>query len=139
MSTALLLDTHVWLWYAEGCEGRLSAATLAAIDQSRQAHRLHVAAISVWEIGMLCAKRKINLSAPVREWVRRSLSMPGIRLQALDTVTALESAMLPDDPHGDPADRFLIAEARVGGLTLLTSDRKILDYGKAGHVRVLAA
>ena len=79
MSTALLLDTHVWLWYAEGCEGRLSAATLAAIDQSRQAHRLHVAAISVWEIGMLCAKRKISLSAPVREWVCRSLSMPGIR------------------------------------------------------------
>ena len=135
----LLLDTHIWLWYAEGVTGRLSPAILAAIDRYRIEHRLHVNAISVWEVGMLCAKGKISLSAPVGEWVRRSLSMPGIRLQALDAETALESTQLPGRPQGDPADRFLIAEARIGGLTLLTSDRKILDYGKAGHVRVLAA
>ncbi|MES1992915.1 MAG: CRISPR-associated endonuclease Cas3'' [Pseudomonadota bacterium] len=33
----------------------------------------------------------------------------------------------------------LIAEARVSGLSLVTADRKIIDYGLAGHVRVLAA
>lgn len=36
---------------------------------------------------------------------------------------------LPDDFHPDPADRILVATAREHGLTLLTADRKILDYG----------
>jgi hypothetical protein len=34
---------------------------------------------------------------------------------------------------------LLIATARIGGYTLVTRDQKILDYGKAGHVNVLAA
>lgn len=137
--SGLLLDTHIWLWYAEGVAGRLSPAILAAIDRSRIEHRLHVNAVSVWEVGMLCAKGKISLSAPVHEWVRRTMSMPGIRLQALDAETALESTQLPGSPHGDPADRFLIAAARIHGLCLVTADKKICAYGKAGHVQVLPA
>ena len=39
---------------------------------------------------------------------------------------------VPHSPVG------LIAEARVSGLTLVTADRKIIDYGLAGHVTVLA-
>ena len=139
MSAALLLDTHVWLWYAEGCEGRLSKTTLAAIEQARQAHQLHVSAISVWEIGMLCAKEKISLSIPTREWMHQATKMPGLRMLALDAETAFESTQLPGNPHGDPADRFFIAAAREMNLTLVTSDKKILTYGKAGNVQVLAA
>jgi PIN domain nuclease of toxin-antitoxin system len=135
----LLLDTHAWLWYAEGISGRLGGASLTAIEQARLEHRLYVSAITIWEIGMLCAKGKISLSAPVHEWVKRALAMPGIRLQALDAETALESTQLPANPHGDPADRFLIAAARVHELCLLTADTKILEYGKAGYVQVLAA
>lgn len=139
MSPSLLLDTHVWLWFAEGSPRRLSAATLVAIDRARREHRLHVSAISVWEIGMLCAKEKISLSAPTREWVRRATAMPGLRLLALDAETAFESTQLPGNPHGDPADRFLIAAARVHTLCLVTADHKIRDYGKAGYAQVLAA
>ena len=54
--SGLLLDTHIWLWYAEGVAGRLSPAILTAIDRSRIEHRLQVNAVSVWEVGMLCAK-----------------------------------------------------------------------------------
>ena len=138
MSDALLLDTHVWLWYAEGSTRQLSPAVQTAIDQARLGNRLHVSAISVWEIGMLCAKEKISLSAPVGEWIRRALGMPGLRLLLLDAETALESTQLPDNPHGDPADRFLIAAARMHGLRLVTADRKIRGYGKAGHAQILA-
>lgn len=136
---ALLLDTHVWLWYAEGVAGYLSPATLAAIEQARIEYRLHVSAISVWEIGMLCAKERITLSAPVSEWVRRAISKPGLHLQPLDAEIALESTQLPGNPHGDPADRFLMAAARIHDLCLVTADRKINDYGKAGFIHVLEA
>jgi PIN domain nuclease of toxin-antitoxin system len=61
-----------------------------------------------------------------------------LRLLLLDAETALESTQLPDSPHGDPADRFLIAAARIHGLRLVTADRKIRAYGKVGHAQILA-
>ena len=45
--------------------------------------------------------------------------------------------MLPGSPPADPADRMLIATARRRGLTLVTADRRILDYAAAGHVQVI--
>jgi PIN domain nuclease of toxin-antitoxin system len=135
--TGLLLDTHAWLWYAEGVADRLSPAARTAIETARRQYRLHVSSISVWEIGILCAKGKIALSVPVQAWIRGALAAPGLGLLTLDAETALESTQLPDSPHGDPADRFLIATARVHGLTLATADAKIVDYAAAGHLRVL--
>lgn len=135
----LLLDTHIWLWVAEGIAGRVSPPVLAAIEQARVDHCLYVSAISVWEIGLLCAKDKIRLSAPVREWITRAIARPDMALLPLDAETALESTQLPDAPHGDPADRFLIAAARSNELTLVTADSKIQAYGQLGYARVLAA
>ena len=133
----LLLDTHVWLWYAEGIPETLPIGALARIDQARKERRLHVSVISVWEIGLLLAKNRIALSSPFQEWVEQGAALPGLRLRSLTAQVAMESTLLPGDLHADPADRFLIAEARVGGLTLVTADRKIIDYGRAGHARVL--
>ena len=40
---------------------------------------------------------------------------------------AAELASLPDSFHRDPADRILVATARVLGATLLTRDRRITE------------
>jgi PIN domain nuclease of toxin-antitoxin system len=40
---------------------------------------------------------------------------------------AAEVAALPDSFHRDPADRLIVASARVLGATLLTQDAKIID------------
>lgn len=50
----------------------------------------------------------------------------------------MESALLPGAVHGDPADRLLIATARVGGHVLATRDEHIVSYAHSGFVRVLA-
>ena len=133
----LLLDTHIWLWYAEGVADTLAPDVVARIDRSRQERRLHVSVISVWEIGLLLARNRIVLSAPLQDWIAQGTALPGLRVRALTTEVAIESTRLPGDPFADPADRFLIAEARVAGLTLVTADRKIIDYGGAGCVQVL--
>jgi PIN domain nuclease of toxin-antitoxin system len=135
--SALLLDTHIWLWYAEGITERLKPASVKKLDKARRADGLVVSAISVWEIGVLHARGRIQLSAPLRDWVDKALNPPGILLMPLDAVTAAESTLLPDEPHGDPADRFLIAAARTKGVVLATRDEHIIEYGKAGFVRVL--
>jgi PIN domain nuclease of toxin-antitoxin system len=46
---------------------------------------------------------------------------------------------LPGELHRDPADRILIATARLTGAALVTSDERILAYAKHGHVRVVDA
>lgn len=134
---ALLLDTHIWLWYAEGNAAQLTAAGVKKLDQARQAAGLRISPISVWEIGVQHAKGRIQLSAPLRDWVRDALTPAGIAILPLDAESAAESTLLPGQPHGDPADRFLIATARTSGLILATRDKAIIDYGNAGHVRVL--
>lgn len=133
----LLLDTHTLLWYAEGGGKPLAPSALEAMEQARTARTLFISSISIWEIGMLCAKGRLTLSSPVDEWLRRVMAMTTLRELPLDLVTALESTRLPGACHGDPADRFLIAGARVHDLVLATADGKIIAYGNAGHVRVL--
>jgi PIN domain nuclease of toxin-antitoxin system len=135
--SALLLDTHIWLWYAEGNTRRLPPQSVKKLDQFRQAEGLRVSSISVWEIGVLHAKGKVQLSAPLRDWVRAASAPTGISLLALDAEAAAESTLLPGQLHADPADRFMIATARTRGLILATRDESIVEYGNAGHVRIL--
>src|ERR1700675_3377719 len=130
--SALLLDTHIWLWYAEGITDRLRPASVKKLDAAHTGDGLLVSAISVWEIGAQSAKGRIKLSIPLRDWVAKALDVPGIHLAPLDAVTAAESTLLPGNAHGDPADRFLIATARTHGVALATRDEQIIEYGRLG-------
>lgn len=138
MSDGLLLDTHVWLWYAEGRVQRLDAPVVAEIEAARRRRALFVSSISIWEVGMLVGKGRITLNMPMDAWVASAVAPPGPRVLALDGGTAVESTQLPGALHGDPADRFLVAAARVHRLRLVTADRKICQYADDGLVRVLA-
>ncbi|MGB5103957.1 MAG: type II toxin-antitoxin system VapC family toxin [Steroidobacteraceae bacterium] len=135
--SALLLDTHILLWYAEGVADRLRPAAVRKLEDARKGDGLLVSAISVWEIGMHSARGRIQLAVPFRDWVDRALAVPGIRLAPLDAATAVESTLLPGEPHGDPADRFLIATARTLGVALATRDEQIIAYAKLGFLRVV--
>ena len=134
--SALLLDTHVWLWYAEGVAEQLRPASIRRLEDARRGDGLIVSAVSVWEIGMHAARGRIQLALPFRTWVDKALSVPGIRLAPLDAAVAAESTLLPGEPQGDPADRFLIATARIHGIVLATRDARILEYAKQGFLRV---
>ena len=136
--SGLLLDTHVWLWYAQGAAEKLSAKSIRALDLVRRSAGLWVSAPSVWEVGMLEKRGRIQLSVPLRSWVERALAAPGIHFLALDAATAVESVLLPGELNADPADRFLVAAARVANLTLATRDARILEYGHRGLVKTLA-
>jgi len=132
-----LLDTHVWLWYAEGMTDQLKPTAIKKLDSARRAEGLWISAISVWEIGMQVARGRVQLSVPLNNWVERALSGPGIYFAPLNAVAAAESTLLPGALHGDPADRFLIATARTQDMTLATRDRNIVKYSKLGFVRVM--
>src|SRR5438874_8173776 len=132
---ALLLDTHVWIWIVDGIEGKLSRSCIESVRMAAAENRLLVSAISVWEVAMLEAKRRISLLMDCREWVHRALTQRGVELAEIAPEIAIDSANLPDNFHADPSDRILVATARHRNATLVTADRLILEYSRSGHVR----
>lgn len=67
-------------------------------------------------------------------------AMKGVptQLVPLHPAIAVESCSL-EDLYGDPADRIIVATARVENLTLITRDKKIQTYGEACKVKVISA
>jgi PIN domain nuclease of toxin-antitoxin system len=123
------------IWWANGDRQRLSATALAAIDaaiesagQPGGSSGLLVSAISCWEVAMLVNRGRLALSLDVERWLAMLASHPAVRLLALDAAVAVAATRLPEPFHANPADRFLVAQARELGIPLLSADNKILSY-----------
>lgn len=139
MADPLVLDTHVWYWFAEGKGDRLGRALPRRIERAVADGRAFVSAISAWELGMLVAKRRLVLATDVAHWIATAREPPGVRLADVTVEVALDGSRLPGEFHGDPADRLIVATARSLGAALLTCDERILAYGENGGVRVVDA
>lgn len=130
----LLLDTHVWLWLMLG-DKRLNLTFRRAVEQPKK-ELILISAISVWELGMLVERKRIVLEIDCLDWVEQAFSGSNIELIPLTPRIAIQSSRLPETPHGDPADRILIATAHEYNAVLVTHDQKILDYGKSKFIGV---
>ena len=88
---------------------------------------------------MLEQHGRVALPMNIRSWVEEALSKPGISLASITPEIAIESSNLPGNLHGDPADRIIVATARAWNATLLTKDKRLIEYSRQRHVRVLEA
>ena len=88
---------------------------------------------------MLVSKGRLGLNRDVGEWVQAAVSISGIRVEPISPEIVVASTRLPGNIHADPADRFIVATARHLDAVLVTDDRLLLDYGSAGHLKVLKA
>jgi PIN domain nuclease of toxin-antitoxin system len=133
----LILDTHIWLWLINGDPKIKNSGLLLEIIKAARKKSLLVPAICPWEVSMLVSKNRIELEGNTLDWINKALSAPGINLCPLTPDIAYESVNLPGDFHGDPADRMIVASARKFNGTLVTFDKKILEYSEEGHVKIL--
>jgi PIN domain nuclease of toxin-antitoxin system len=138
-SDLLLLDTHCWIWAQLGLVQQLSRAALQSIKDGEREGNLRISVISIWELAMLEKRGRVALPMNVRTWVEQALSKPGIAVAPLTPEIAIESIHLPGEMHGDPADRMLVATARVLGAKLVTKDTQLIRYSRQRHVRALEA
>jgi PIN domain nuclease of toxin-antitoxin system len=127
---AYLLDTHIWIWLMNGDDPLKHSKALSRITLGSKQNLLKISVISIWEAGLLESRGRITLPASVHEWVRSSLTAPGISLAPLSPEIALASTRLPGHIHRDPADRILIATAQSLGAILVTRDERILHYAE---------
>lgn len=121
----LLLDTHVWFWAIE--EPAQLGPKLRRVLLNASNPR-SVCTVSTLEIARLAWAGDLILQIPLDEWVERSLA--DLRADSIPVThkIAVEAYRLPEAFHRDPADRQIVACARVHELTVATADARLLHY-----------
>ncbi|PWW04170.1 PIN domain nuclease of toxin-antitoxin system [Hoeflea marina] len=117
-----LLDSHVLIW--------------SLYDNRRLPSRYRpmlrgdgvtwISAATVWEIEI--KKRAGKLPIPEEIW--NQAAEVGHRFLIITPAHAVEAASLPTH-HTDPFDRMLIAQTRLDGLRLMSTDRQLRAYDVA--------
>ncbi|MBL4901428.1 type II toxin-antitoxin system VapC family toxin [Desulfocapsa sp. AH-315-G09] len=121
----LLIDTHVLVWLDEA-NNRLGRVTKTVLDDALQAGSLAVASISFWEVATLVAKDRVSIGLELDVW-RKELLQKGLCELPMHGGIAIRAGQL-EDMRGDPADRIIVATALEESATLVTADRKILEW-----------
>jgi len=132
----LLLDTHVIVWSLMQ-PNELSDSIIKTINSAQENGNLLLSSISLWEIAMLKAKKRINIYQPIKEFLKTIVDIDGMNIVDLSSGIAAESTLLVDDFHGDPADRIIAATAIETGAIILTRDSKILSWANLGNARAI--
>lgn len=131
-----LLDTHIWFWAAKGDRHNLAEEFHNDIEGWQRDGKAYISAASVWEIAMMAARERVDLSVSVEHWVEMTTEDGGFIILPLSPRILIESTRLPGAIHKDPFDRMLVATAREHDLSLLSKDEKLFNYSMGGHVRV---
>ena len=125
----IVLDTHVWVWFISNPE-LLSKRAKRYLDTAVEEKAIMISSISVWEVALLIAKKRLILTLELNDWVAKSEMLPFFKFIPVDNSIAIKSVNLPQPLHSDPADRIIIATAISLGAPVVTKDEKILNYSQ---------
>lgn len=123
----IVLDTHVLVWWVSGIRPiptRARRALRAAMTKGA----IHVSSISAWEVAMLVARGRLELTMDVEDWLAHCESLASLHFVPVDNRIAVRSTSLPGSLHPDPADRIIVATALTLGARLVTGDRRLRKY-----------
>jgi len=125
----IVLDTHAWVWFISNPE-LLSERAKRHVDAAVEEKAVMISSISVWEVALLIAKKRLILTLELNDWVAKSEMLPFFKFIPVDNSVAIKSVNLPQPLHSDPADRIIIATAISLGAPMVTKDEKILNYSQ---------
>jgi PIN domain nuclease of toxin-antitoxin system len=125
---AYLLDTQLLLWL-EAHPAKIPKAVIN--DLANPQVPIFYSVISLFEIGIMRSIKKLPFEPAD---VASSATASQILQLPLETAHCAALARIPV-LHRDPFDRLLVSQAQVEGLTLLTTDSNLAQYGP--HVRVV--
>ena len=123
---AYLLDTCALVWLANG-NGRMPVRVRRELAE---ADELYVSSVSAWEISRKLQKGTLILDDDMRTVWTNLVESYRLKVSPVTPEIAIVSTELPEI-HKDPADRLIIATAKVGKLKVVTSDGRFPAYGIA--------
>lgn len=122
----VVLDTHALIWWVDGSK-RLAREQHRAVERAANAGMMFVSEISLWEIAMLTEAGRLTLREPLDTWLERATAGPAVQRMGLTPQVMRELASLATTRDWDPADRIIVATARLLGAALVTSDTRIVE------------
>jgi PIN domain nuclease of toxin-antitoxin system len=121
----IVLDTHALVWWLADTAS-LPRKARARLDQAAAAGEVvHASSISAWEVAMLVARGRLELTMDVNAWIAAAEALPQVAFVPVDNAIALRAVALPATFPRDPADRLIVATALGLGATLVTGDRRL--------------
>lgn len=87
-----------------------------------------VSAISCAEVACATTRGRIEIDRHWRHWFRHYIELNGWTVLPVDLEAIEEAYALPEPFHRDPADRIIVASARLRGAPIITADARILGY-----------
>ncbi|MED5813446.1 type II toxin-antitoxin system VapC family toxin [Mycolicibacterium sp. 050232] len=120
--TSILLDTNALLWLVSS-PNRIAAPAREVLGH--QANELFVSAVSAWEVAIKTRIGRLNGAPLLSAWGEILAGMNASEL-VIDSTDATMAGQL-DWEHKDPFDRMIVAQAARRGLTVATSDSRLMD------------
>ena len=117
----VVIDTHVLVQHALQPR-RLSGGARKAMGGEHGP--LAASDISLWEIAMLIAKRRIDIATDAAQFIEDLVHARALRILPITPRIAV-LAQSDEFRHDDPADRIIAATAIVHGAQLVTADARL--------------
>jgi PIN domain nuclease of toxin-antitoxin system len=124
MSEIVLLDTHIWVWWINEEQQKLSATQIEMIEESEQ---VAISVVSCFEVAQIVKKGRLILPVTTREWIEQALVPAGIEVLPLSPEISCQAVDLTDI-HKDPFDRLIIATALDYQCRLIIVDSNFPSY-----------
>jgi PIN domain nuclease of toxin-antitoxin system len=125
-SVKIVLDTCALIWWSLDPD-RLSQAAKDACNQMEKEKNGLVPSIAIWEIAIKIKNKKLDLGVDLNEYVASLKKSSVVRIVPIDADLWLESVKL-EWTHRDPADRIVVALAKINQASIITADREIREF-----------
>jgi PIN domain nuclease of toxin-antitoxin system len=120
----ILLDTCAFLWLTTDAP-ELSEKAKILFQNSNNA--VYLSSVSVWEIIVKNQLGKLPLPSAADDFIKQQCEKHFVEYLSLDEKAVFNLSCLPNY-HRDPFDRMLVCQAIAQDLTVLTSDKLIMQY-----------
>lgn len=141
--TALLLDTHAWIWFAAG--NKRLAKHERLLNRAANAKVLLLSTMSLYEAALIGLETErgvrrgvqaVKMHPTVHAWLRDATRGTGVTTIAPSADVTVDAATF-QSMHGDPFDRLIVATAIAERARLVTADAKIIAFAKHVSLPVL--
>jgi PIN domain nuclease of toxin-antitoxin system len=124
----LLLDTHVFLWHADGSPQMSARATALLADPGND---LLLSIASLWEIAIKVGLGKLVLSCSYTDYMTKAITGYSLTVLPITLEDCANYAAMPFPlrEHRDPFDRLIITHAKRSGTSIVGADENFDAYG----------
>jgi PIN domain nuclease of toxin-antitoxin system len=122
----LVLDTHIWHWWVNQIQGKLSQEIITLIEETDE---VAISAISCFEMAWLVRHGRIKMDMSFENWFTEVETSTNIQILPVTAQISINAVNLPEH-HKDPQDRISIATALHYDADLLSFDSAFSTYSE---------